>query len=164
MDNESEALVQGAIDKLIESGEHTVIMIAHRLSTIRGADKIALVAEGRVLEYGSHEELIQKENGRYKRLNESSKRTSTLASVGMDKSSVMWKGNVSTIKEDEEEEEKDWEKEEAELLEKSFSAKRAQQLASPDVFYLCIGAIGAVMAGGVFPMWGKSMTVILVKR
>uniref|UniRef100_A0A7S2YI40 Bile salt export pump n=2 Tax=Entomoneis paludosa TaxID=265537 RepID=A0A7S2YI40_9STRA len=149
LDNESEALVQEAIDKLISSGEHTVLMIAHRLSTVRGADKIAVVADGKVVEFGSHDELLLKEDGRYKRLNESSKRTATMASTGL-KQTIM-----STVDEDEEEEEKhDWEKIEAELQEKAFNMQRARELASPDMFFICIGSIGAVMAGGVFPMWG----------
>ena len=60
LDNESESIVQDAINRLMSSKELTVIVIAHRLSTVRNADKIALIAEGRVIEFGSHNELIAK--------------------------------------------------------------------------------------------------------
>lgn len=65
LDLESERLVQDALDKLIQG--RTVFVIAHRLSTIRGATKILVLNEGRILEQGSHAELINKE-GLYKRL------------------------------------------------------------------------------------------------
>lgn len=66
LDNKSEAVVQKALDALIQN--KTVFVIAHRLSTIRNADKIAVINEGHLVELGSHEELINIENGQYKML------------------------------------------------------------------------------------------------
>lgn len=149
LDNESEAIVQEAIDKLMDSREHTVVVIAHRLSTIRSADRIAFIAEGKVMEYGTHEELIGRSNGRYKRLFESSKRRSTVASVGLRKSS-----SVGNVKEDEEEEVEDWEAKIQAEEEQAFDAKRARQMARPDGGYMLLGAVGATIAGAVFPIWG----------
>jgi subfamily B ATP-binding cassette protein MsbA len=66
LDNESEAIVQKAMDNLMQN--RTVFIIAHRLSTIKNADRIAVINEGELVELGTHEELIQKENGQYKHL------------------------------------------------------------------------------------------------
>ena len=68
LDNQSEAIVQKAIENLMK--DKTVFVIAHRLSTIRNADKIAVINEGRLVEFGRHEDLIQIENGQYKKLYE----------------------------------------------------------------------------------------------
>ncbi|KAG8461628.1 hypothetical protein KFE25_001246 [Diacronema lutheri] len=69
LDNESERVVQAALDALLATQKRTTIVIAHRLSTIRTADKIAVVGQGRVLEEGSHNQLMRKgEQGHYYRL------------------------------------------------------------------------------------------------
>lgn len=66
LDNKAEAIVQKAIDNLMM--DKTVFVIAHRLSTIRNADMIAVVNQGEIVERGSHEELMQIENGAYQTL------------------------------------------------------------------------------------------------
>ena len=68
LDNKSEAIVQKALDNLIKN--KTVFVIAHRLSTIKNADRIAVINEGELAELGTHEELMQIENGKYKYLYE----------------------------------------------------------------------------------------------
>ncbi|MPN51392.1 putative multidrug export ATP-binding/permease protein [bioreactor metagenome] len=68
LDNKSEAIVQKALDNLMQN--KTVFVIAHRLSTIQNADRIAVINEGELAEIGSHYELINIENGKYKHLYE----------------------------------------------------------------------------------------------
>ena len=65
LDYESERSIQLAMSSI--QGTRTTIVIAHRLSTVREADKIVVLDNGRIVEIGSHEELLQ-EQGIYKRL------------------------------------------------------------------------------------------------
>ncbi|KPM49230.1 ABC transporter ATP-binding protein [Jiulongibacter sediminis] len=67
VDTESEELIQNAISKLMKG--RTAIVIAHRLSTIQKADKILVVNAGRIVESGSHDELLR-QNGHYANLYE----------------------------------------------------------------------------------------------
>jgi ATP-binding cassette subfamily B (MDR/TAP) protein 1 len=59
LDNTSEKVVQAALDEIMSKQKRTTITIAHRLSTIRGADTIAVVNQGQVVEQGSHDELLK---------------------------------------------------------------------------------------------------------
>ncbi|MEZ4980052.1 MAG: ATP-binding cassette domain-containing protein [Saprospiraceae bacterium] len=68
IDPETESIIQYAIEKLID--KRTSIIIAHRLSTIRHADNIMVLQKGRVLEFGTHDELLQKDDGHYRELYE----------------------------------------------------------------------------------------------
>jgi ABC-type multidrug transport system fused ATPase/permease subunit len=68
LDSESERLVQDALEKLMKG--RTSIVIAHRLSTVRKADQIFVIEKGELIEHGTHDELLQKENGIYKNLSE----------------------------------------------------------------------------------------------
>jgi ATP-binding cassette subfamily B protein len=67
VDTETEVLIQDALNKLITN--RTSIIIAHRLSTIRNVDRIIVMHKGRIVEQGTHEELLDKQ-GMYKRLYE----------------------------------------------------------------------------------------------
>jgi len=66
LDTESERLVQDAIENLMKN--RTSIVIAHRLSTVRRADNIIVIDDGRMVEQGSHDELLANKNGLYTKL------------------------------------------------------------------------------------------------
>ena len=68
LDSESENLVQQALEKLMKG--RTSIVIAHRLSTIVNADNILVVDGGRIVEQGTHKDLISKKDSRYRQLSE----------------------------------------------------------------------------------------------
>ena len=68
LDSESERLVQEALEKLMKG--RTSVVIAHRLATVRKADKIIVLESGRIVEQGTHAELLSNENGLYKSLTE----------------------------------------------------------------------------------------------
>ena len=62
VDNETEAAIQRSLEKITQ--DRTTIAIAHRLSTIRNADAIYVMEQGQLVEWGTHEELLER-NGPY---------------------------------------------------------------------------------------------------
>ena len=66
LDSHSESLIQDALDKLMRN--KTVIVIAHRLSTIVKMDRIIYIDDGKIIEEGTHEELLRKNKGQYRKL------------------------------------------------------------------------------------------------
>ena len=68
LDSESELVVQDALDNVLSHRNLTTVVIAHRLSTIRNADIIAVIVKGRIVETGTHDQLMLAETGYYRNL------------------------------------------------------------------------------------------------
>jgi ATP-binding cassette, subfamily B (MDR/TAP), member 1 len=148
LDSESEKFVQDALDKLMFDKHQTCIVIAHRLSTIASADRIAVVDNGKISEVGTHEELMARPGGRYKRL-QALQNLSAVGDGGSAKGTVVLKrakdddGHVKksnangTKKVEHDEDLKVDKKVEA------ANAKKARMLASGDTYYLFVGGVGA---------------------
>jgi subfamily B ATP-binding cassette protein MsbA len=66
LDSESELAIQQSIDQL--KGRMTIVIIAHRLSTIRGADRVYVLADGKIVEDGGFDELAARPGGRFRRM------------------------------------------------------------------------------------------------
>jgi ATP-binding cassette subfamily B protein len=66
LDSESEHLIQKALQNLLKN--KTAIIIAHRLSTIQNVDRILVIKNGKIIEQGSHAEIVNKQGGTYKKL------------------------------------------------------------------------------------------------
>lgn len=88
LDSESERSVQDALDHVLANQKRTTIVIAHRLSTIKNADMIAVVNEGKVVETGTHVELIARQGHYFQLVEAQSSRPSTRDSVPRDGSSA----------------------------------------------------------------------------
>lgn len=106
----------------------------------------------------SHDELMEKAKGKYRKLVESQGRDASTVLHGLDTKSKKKKkkdkkAEMETEAEDDEEA-VDLKKEIEEEELSAFSLARARKMAAPDSFYILAGSLGALIAGSVFPMWG----------
>uniref|UniRef100_A0A6N2JYJ3 Uncharacterized protein n=1 Tax=Salix viminalis TaxID=40686 RepID=A0A6N2JYJ3_SALVM len=173
LDAESEKSVQEAIDRAIVG--RTTVVVAHRLSTIRNADVIAVVHEGKIVEIGSHEELISNPQSTYASLVHlqeaaslqrrpslgptlgrplsikysrelSHTRSSFGASFRSDKDSVSRAGGDALES----------------TMTKNVSLKRLYSMVGPDWIYGVLGTIGAFIAGAQMPLFALGVSQALV--
>jgi len=68
LDTPTEQLIQASLNEVLETSKATVIAIAHRLSTLKHMDRIIVLDKGKIMEEGSHDVLIKRKNGLYKKL------------------------------------------------------------------------------------------------
>ncbi len=184
LDNKSEKVVQNALDKLLQDGNtRTTLIIAHRLSTIRNADLIAFIKDGKVVEIGNHEELMNNPASLYKGLVEAQATTvdatieKNVTSIGsdMDKldadDDVVVEPSVSIVNSKIEPTtdhaknavypseiengvvNKEVDKK-TEEEEYPITWERVWDLNRPDQNLLLTGLVGSVITGLMYPAWG----------
>ncbi|KAL9387392.1 hypothetical protein Peur_020516 [Populus x canadensis] len=173
LDAESEKSVQEAIDRAIVG--RTTVVVAHRLSTVRNADVIAVVQEGKIVEIGSHEELISNPQSTYASLVHlqeaaslqrhpshgptlgrplsmkysrelSHTRSSFGTSFRSDKDSVSRVGGDALES----------------TRTKNVSLKRLYSMVGPDWIYGVLGTMGAFIAGSAMPLFALGVSQALV--
>ena len=153
LDSESEKVVQEALDRIMNGRMQTTIVIAHRLSTIRDADRIAVIDGGRVKELGTHDELMAKSDGMYRRLQSlqnldfGTERSESKVEMALDETAAVVESAEPSLLQAATTENNEKHKQ---------TAARARMFASSDKYYFLIGSIGAILAGLMFPGWGVS--------
>lgn len=156
LDNESAAFVQESIEKVTSTQGITAIVVSHRLSSIRNADRIAFVANGKVVEIGSHNELIGKPYGQYKCFVESQLGGSFIDNDTSSESFVTPKFTIEHESGDSADDNVIDEE-----TTKRYVRKWARDIAKPEGRFLFIGAVGAIFAGSVYPIWGILFALML---
>jgi len=177
LDNESERVVQKAIDELLEAKSMTTIVIAHRLSTVRNADKIVVLGQGGVLEQGTHDKLMAIDHGHYRALvaaasrsqdddevqeDEDGPQNSERASSTKDRKSSIHGTSKSNLSDSEEEEDemvevkgccgrKKMVKKQKELY--SVPMRRIFEFSKPEAWHFVPAILAAMVNGLVMPLF-----------
>lgn len=121
----------------------TCIVIAHRLSTIRNADRVAVVGNGHIREIGTHDELMAKPDGLFRRLQTLQNLDGDVVDDHVETTAV---GHIKEKEQADKTENKETDAEEQLEIDKKEQAantKRARLLASESMLYFAIGGIGA---------------------
>ncbi|CAL9225482.1 unnamed protein product [Arabidopsis halleri] len=168
LDAESEHIVQDALVNLMAN--RTTVVVAHRLTTIRTANTIAVVQEGKIIEKGTHEEMIQDPEGAYSqlvRLQEGSKEGTRIKepesydidmSVGRTGSyrlsSTVSKNTMRSFLNDEHHEGSSYENKTAEKKREKVSLRRLAHLNKAEIPVMLLGSVAAMVHGTMFPVFG----------
>lgn len=152
LDNESERSVQAALLNLVEQSTMTTIVIAHRLSTVRHADKIVVLADGSVVEEGSHDALISIPQGIYRRLYTTQEESSSESSKS---EQIQPASPLSSIHHDTElsasEHEQNHPISQENVATSRFQWKKLAGLCRPDSKYFIVGLVSSAICGFSFP-------------
>eukprot|EP00644_Phytophthora_capsici_P003960 jgi/Phyca11/6938/fgenesh1_pm.PHYCAscaffold_15_\ len=177
LDTESERIVQASLDQLLANSHRTTIIVAHRLSTIRNASRIAVHSGGKIVEIGSHDELMKLENGHYRLLVEAQNRVATeeqddtstevmpVEEVVLADDPTVRSGRSSRrslSRHSMSEKEAALAKDDNELGDidlPPISMARVWKMSLPEWKFMAAGSLGAIVNAAVFPVWG----VLLVK-
>ncbi|CAF2176082.1 unnamed protein product [Brassica napus] len=181
LDAESERIVQEALDRIMVN--RTTVVVAHRLSTVRNADMIAVIHQGKIVEKGSHSELLRDPEGAYSQLirlqedNKKSEDSTEEQKISMEsmKRSSLRKSSLSRSLSkrspsfsmfgfpagiDATNETKQEIKEE-ETEHKKVSFLRVAALNKPEIPMLILGSIAAVLNGVILPIFGILISSVI---
>ncbi|KAK1940437.1 ABC transporter B family member 11 [Phytophthora citrophthora] len=172
LDTESERIVQASLDRLVAGSNRTTIIVAHRLSTIRDADRIAVHNGGRIVEIGSHEELLRVANGHYRRLLEAQAQAKLEKKTGTHDNSIVGDGhgviqsNMVSKKSSETDiddvkpnEADDSNSDSEDTLE--VSTLRVWRMGLPEWKFMALGGVSSVFKGSVYPLGGMFIAKII---
>ncbi|ESQ55972.1 hypothetical protein EUTSA_v10024241mg [Eutrema salsugineum] len=168
LDAESEHIVQDALVNLMAN--RTTVVVAHRLTTIRTANMVAVVHEGKIIEKGTHEEMIQDPEGAYSQLvrlqegsNEESERNETSfesdhMQVGQTSSrrlsSRRMSRHSSRSRLNDERHDSSSNENRAALKRKKVSLRRLASLNKAEIPVLLLGSVAAMVHGTMYPIFG----------
>ncbi|KAG5383524.1 hypothetical protein IGI04_034994 [Brassica rapa subsp. trilocularis] len=166
LDAESERTVQDALVKLMSS--RTTIVVAHRLTTIKTANMIAVVQQGKIIEKGTHEEMIQDPEGAYSQLvclQEVSKKGGVeesepheTVSVSHNQTDFDLPRPVNLNQTEEIHENNSSNENKTSKKRKKVSLRRLAHLNKPEIPVLLAGSLAAVVHGIVYPVQGLLMS------
>ncbi|XP_077237647.1 ABC transporter B family member 2-like [Tasmannia lanceolata] len=173
LDAESEKSVQEALDRVMVG--RTTVIVAHRLSTIRNADAIAVVQAGKIVETGTHEQLMADPHSTYASLVQVQETTSLNKQQSLD-GTTAGRPHSSSIKYSRElsrtttsvgasfRSDKDSFRPEGDdvVKQKSVSMRRLYAMIAPDWVLGVLGTIGAFVAGAQMPLFALGVTQALV--
>ncbi|KAL0891056.1 hypothetical protein Bca101_015039 [Brassica carinata] len=167
LDAESEKSVQEALDRVMVG--RTTVVVAHRLSTVRNADIIAVVHEGKIIEFGNHENLISNPDGAYSallRLQEAAslERNPSLVRTLMP-NSIQYSRELSRTSSCSEKESVTREDGEDQFKEAKVTMRTMRRLYSmirPDWMYGICGTLCAFIAGSLMPLFALGVSHSLV--
>ncbi|RZC54150.1 hypothetical protein C5167_013008 [Papaver somniferum] len=173
LDAESEKSVQEALDRVMVG--RTTVVVAHRLSTIRNADMIAVVQQGRIVETGSHEELMSKPNSVYSSLVQFQDSANLQRHPSRDSSmgrplSIKYSRELSlsrtsfgaSFRSDKESVNRYVPDRDEPVQLEHVSLRRLYAMAAPYWIYGLAGTIGAIIAGAQMPLFALGVTEALV--
>ncbi|XP_078435411.1 ABC transporter B family member 11-like isoform X2 [Wolffia australiana] len=178
LDAESERVVQEALDRVMRG--RTTVVVAHRLSTVQNADSIAVVQKGRIVEQGSHEELVKDPDGAYSQLirlqkrepepemrrepsqvRRSISRGSSVGNSSRHSFSLPFVVPVGIPVYDGEDDQEEPAETPAAPPAKPPSIRRLAAMNKPEIPVLAAGTVAAAVAGVIMPVFGLMLAEII---
>ncbi|XP_019100299.1 PREDICTED: ABC transporter B family member 11-like isoform X3 [Camelina sativa] len=163
LDVESERVVQEALDRVMVN--RTTVIVAHRLSTVRNADMIAVIHRGKIVEKGSHSDLLKDSDGAYSQLIRLQEINNGQDAKPSDICSVISLGETLSVGNNLGSSSQQVSQEKTETVGKEplpkVSLTRIAALNKPEIPVLLLGTIAAAINGTVFPLFGILLSRVI---